>query len=86
MNKKEFTMEKMDNVMYLRMALALSGISIDRFTAELVIKTWQEIEKKGGNFNIKDSVSIEWTLRKKYQSVKAVAVKDKTNNKNKRVV
>jgi hypothetical protein len=61
-----------DYITYLRMALALSGISIDTFTSELVIENWESIQNKGGEFSIKDSVSIEWKLRKKYQKVAAV--------------
>jgi len=62
-----------DEIDYLKMALALSGIAIDRFTAELVIDTWAEIEKKKGQFNISDSVQIEWRLRKKYMKITAEA-------------
>jgi len=63
---------KAESVKYMRMALALYGIAADPLTCELIMDTWDEIEKKGGAFSIKDSVELEWRLRKKHQVIKAV--------------
>ncbi len=56
-----------DNIDYLKMALALYGIAVDRMTAELIIETHEAICKKGGAFNIKDSVELEWRIRLKHR-------------------
>lgn len=69
---------KEDSVKYLKMALALAQVAVNDFTAELIIDTWDEIERKGGKFNIEDAVRIEWNLRKKYRTVQAVEVKEET--------
>ena len=55
---------------YLRIALALNGISCDIITAELVVENWEAIQKKGGKFSIEDSVSIEFAVRKRHQKIK----------------
>lgn len=61
-----------DDIDYLKMALALSGVCINRFTSELIIETWEGIRKKHGQFNISDAVHIEWGLRKRYKEVTAI--------------
>lgn len=74
------TQERRDRLDYLVMALALNGIVCDRFTSELIIENWELIQRKGGQFNIHDSVEIEWRLRKKYKpkvKVEAVPVNKK---------
>lgn len=75
--KKDFVAYKKSDVVYLRMALALFGISCNDINAEMVISAWQMIKKKGGEFNIEDAVNIEWNIRKKYQRVRAVNVTEK---------
>jgi hypothetical protein len=69
---------KEESIRYFKMALALAQVAINDFTAELIIDTWDEIERKGGKFNIEDAVRIEWNLRKKYRTVQAIEVKEET--------
>lgn len=66
-----------NNIKYFKMALALSGIAVSDFTAELIIELWDGIIKKGGKFSVKDSVEIEFRVMHKYRKV--VAGKHKTN-------
>jgi hypothetical protein len=72
---------KAESVNYLRMALALYGIAVDKLHAELIIDTWEAIEKKGAQFSIKDSVQIEWALRKKYRRIEVTAIAKENKKK-----
>ncbi len=59
------------------MALALSGISVNAVTADLIIETWGAICKKGGQFSIEDACNIELDIRHKYkQKVTVTAIKE----------
>lgn len=43
---------------FVRMALNICGIAIDHKTADLVYRVTQAIEKKKGDFSIRDAVQI----------------------------
>jgi hypothetical protein len=60
-----------DDIDYLVMALALSGICVNRITAEIIIATYESIGKKHGKFNVEDVVNIEWRIRRKHIQITA---------------
>jgi hypothetical protein len=61
---------------YLVMALALSGVSVNTYTADLIIETWKGICKKGGQFSISDACNIEFKIRNKHKSKTIVTAKE----------
>lgn len=60
----------MKKIQYLRIALALQNIGINDETADRIIQTYEKTLEKGGEFNIKDAVEIQYRLDKKYAEIK----------------
>lgn len=71
--KKEAPTEG-DLIEYIRMSLALCGVAIDSRTAYLLKNIFEEIKKKGGDFNIHDAVRIKYNVDKKYERLEIKAV------------
>lgn len=72
-----------DEIKYLRMALALNGVSTSDYVAELILENLEAIHKKGGQFSIRDSVNIEMRIRSKYRKVEAVNIPPKPQKQKK---
>lgn len=52
---------------YMRIALALQGVSVDINMALRLIMTYERIGKLGGNFSIQDSVEIDNIIEQKFK-------------------
>ena len=61
---KQLTIEQ--KVDYMRIGMALCGISIDDAAAEVAVRTYEVILEKGGDFNLHDAVKIEAEVRGRY--------------------
>jgi len=62
---------------YLRIALGLSGVHADRKTTELIIKVYEKVLEKKGDFDILDAVTIEQQVLGKRSRKKIVEDKKK---------
>jgi len=61
---KRLTLEEKTN--YLRIGMGLVGLPTNNMTAELIVKLYEGILKKGGSFNIEDAVKLEFEVTGKY--------------------
>lgn len=66
-----------EKIEYLRIALALQNIGVTNETADRIIETYEKILKVGGEFSIKDAVTIELLIDKKYAKQKLESNGDK---------
>ena len=55
---------------YLRIALALQGITVHPSVAEQIIETLDAINEKGGEFNVHDACKIEAKYNEKRKQEK----------------
>lgn len=64
---------------YLRIGLALVGISVDNRTAETITKIYDGVLLKKGGFSLKDAVDIEFEVGRQYaqNSIKSRTKKSK---------
>lgn len=60
-------MTQAQKVQYARIALALIGIPADDMHAEMVITTIEHLQKKGGDFNLRDAAGITAKITEKYK-------------------
>lgn len=65
-------------VQYLRIGLALQNISTNDRVCDQIIRTYEAMLEKGGNFSLHDAVDIELAIEREY---KAKQLKEK-NAKN----
>jgi len=70
--KKKLTMKQ--KIDYIRMGLSLVGITTNQMGAELIVKTYEMMLKKGGDFNIYDAAKIEMEVTGKYKEKEVTAV------------
>lgn len=63
-------MTEQEKINYLKIALSLQGIGVNNEMSERIIKTYESILIKGGDFSISDAVEIEMTLDKKFAEEK----------------
>jgi hypothetical protein len=68
---EKLTLKK--RVDYMRLGMALVGISVNDPTAEIMVKMYEGIAEKGGNFNLNDAVKIEFETTEKYKNSKEEA-------------
>ena len=59
-------MTREQKIQYLRIALALQKINVPDQIADQLIETMDVIERKGGDFSIKDAVEIEFLIGRKW--------------------
>lgn len=76
-NRKKLTIDEKTN--YLRIGLNLAGLNTDNKTSELIVRLYEGIMEKGGNFSIMDSAMIEAQVIAKYDKSK---LKPKTDTEN----
>jgi hypothetical protein len=55
---------------YLRLALAMSGISVVTEVAELILTINEGINEKGDKFSIRDASKIEADIQRKYEQLR----------------
>jgi len=55
-----------EKVSYMRIGLALAKVTVNDFTAEMIVSIYEGILEKGGEFTILDSAKIEAYLKEKY--------------------
>jgi len=55
--------EKVD---YMRIGLGLAGVNVNNMTAELIVKTYEGVLAKGGQFSVHDAAKIEVEVTGKY--------------------
>jgi hypothetical protein len=65
-------------VSYMRIGLSLCEIGVNDAAAEIIVKTYEGILKKGGNFSIEDAVKIEVEVKGKYNKKTVEAKPDTT--------
>jgi hypothetical protein len=53
---------------YIRIALAMAGVSVNPVTADLIAELYSSLTKKKENFTVQDAAEIEEKIRRKYQS------------------
>jgi hypothetical protein len=53
-------------VNYLRIAFGMSGLGVSLTTTEIIFRTFQALEKMGGEFSLMDAAKIEVEVEKKY--------------------
>lgn len=56
-----------DKIKYLRIALAIQHIGIKEIDLEKIIETYEAINKKGGDLNLRDIVEIECRIDESYK-------------------
>ena len=61
---KDLSEEEKTN--YLRIGMGLAGLPTNNMTAELIVKLYEGILKKGSSFNIEDAVKLEVEVTGKY--------------------
>ena len=59
---------------YLRIALAMQGITVHQLISEQIVETLYEIDDKGANFRLDDAVKIE----AKYEKLKNKTTNEKS--------
>jgi hypothetical protein len=62
---------------YLRIALALSKIGVDKMMAELIWRTYEGLVQKQGNHTVDDQSAIEVLVNAKFETKKARKRKEK---------
>ena len=62
---------------YIRLALGLAGLPVNRKTSELIIKVYEKVLEKKGSFNLTDAVKIEQQVLGKRTRKKIVESKQK---------
>ncbi len=55
---------------YLRIGLGLSGVVVNDFTAEIIWRTVEGLQKKKGEFSVSDQVEIEMLVKGKLEKKK----------------
>lgn len=55
---------------YLRIGLGLSGVVVNDFTAEIIWRTVEGLQKKKGKFSVSDQVEIEMLVKGKLEEKK----------------
>lgn len=56
-----------EKIKYLRIALAIQHIGIKEIDLEKIIETYEAINKKGGELNLRDIVEIECRVEDSYK-------------------
>lgn len=69
---------------YLRIGLGLSGVVVNDFTAEIIWRTLEGLQKKGGKFSVSDSVEIELLVKGKMEQ-KKISLEDNSKNSRRKV-
>jgi hypothetical protein len=64
----------------LRIALALSGISVSSQTACLLNEVFKAVQQKGGKLSIEDAVRIEYDVKKRYNRIEVKAEQNSDTN------
>lgn len=64
---------------YLRIGLGLSGVVVNDFTAEIIWRTLEGLQKKKGKFSISDSVEIEMLVKVKLEE-KRISLEEKSKH------
>jgi hypothetical protein len=67
------TLSLKEKVDYMRIGMALVGISVNNLTAEIMVKMYEGITEKGGDFNLHDAVKIEFEVTGKYTKKEVTA-------------
>lgn len=57
---------KLDKAQYMRIGLGMCGIGVGDVTAEIIVRTYEEIQKMEGNFSLEDAARIEAEVNLKY--------------------
>ena len=57
----------------MRLALAMSGMVVNDTAAEIIVRVFEAIEKRGDNFNLKDASEIEIKVTGKLSRKKFIA-------------
>lgn len=70
---------------YLKVALGLCGISVNDATSELIWRTVKGLNKKGGDFSLRDSAKIQAIVESKAENEKK-AIENKSQEKSKSAV
>jgi hypothetical protein len=61
-------MSNLDRVDYLRIALGMTGVGVSNATSEIILRTFEAVEKMGGDFSLEDACKIEHEVLQKYES------------------
>ena len=56
-----------NSTQYMRMGLGMCGIGVSDITAEIIIRTYEEIQRMKGDFSLEDAARIETEVIKKYE-------------------
>jgi hypothetical protein len=60
-----------EHLTYMKAALALSGIVSDIPTCEIIALTFDQLQKLGGDFSLKDAAKIKTHVIEKYKTKEA---------------
>jgi hypothetical protein len=69
---------EVNKTQYMRMGLGMCGIAVSDITAEIIIRVYEELQKMGGDFSLRDASRIESEVTQKYEesnnflSIKAI--------------
>jgi len=66
MSKKKQNMEEIDEVMKLRVALAMCGVVANDMCVDTIITCQKKIREKGDEFDLKDACKIQVDMKNKY--------------------
>lgn len=53
----------------MKIALGMTGIGVSLTTTEIILRTFETVQKMGGEFSLKDAAKIEVEVEKKYRDL-----------------
>jgi len=62
-------MTEQQKKMYYDMALRLCGIQCDKLMVELIYSVFEDVQKKGGEFTIRDFANIKAKVSEKHEKL-----------------